>query len=249
MVFDSEITGFSGTGDVFEEIGGDAKLLIDGFEMTAGEAGRLIKAFIVGAIGVLEGRGPGSMDNDGKCLKCGEFDGSTPFILLDCAIDDGWVMPLLPAGSGTGTKGNLDANSSNSSMDGKACENSATVVKAGGGEDDPEDVGEGGPRLDGGTMACGDEAVELMFDGGIMAGGGGGGGGDETVGDSLCVRMGSGDLSGVARGEEGAAGNSRDVLLEVSMAKPASFNFLTRSAMEDPTCLLGPASTLSSLMD
>lgn len=77
---------------------------------------------------------------------------------------------------------------------------------------------------------------------------GGWGGADTSVGDNLCVRMGSGDLSGMERGVEGAAGNSREVRLEVSTANPASCNFLTRSAIEVPSRLLGPASLLSSLM-
>lgn len=110
------------------------------------------------------------------------------------------------------------------------------------------DVGEGGPRLEGGTTAWGDDVVELLFDGGMTAERGGGGGADTSVGDSLCVRMGSGDLSGMERGEEGATGNSRGVRLDVSTANPASFNFLTRSAMEFPTRLSGFASVLLSLM-
>lgn len=69
MVFNSGITGFSGTGDAFEMSGVDARLLIEGLEVIVGEAGRLMKAFMVGVIGVLEGRGPGSMDNDGNCLR------------------------------------------------------------------------------------------------------------------------------------------------------------------------------------
>lgn len=69
MVFDVEIAGFSGTGDVFGGSGEDARLLIDGFKAIVGEAGRLMKGFTVGVIGVLEGRGPGSMDNDGNCLN------------------------------------------------------------------------------------------------------------------------------------------------------------------------------------
>lgn len=110
------------------------------------------------------------------------------------------------------------------------------------------DVGEGGPRLEGGTTAWGDDVVELLFDGGMTAERGGGGGADTSVGDSLCVRMGSGDLSGMERGEEGATGNSRGVPLDVSTANPASFNFLTRSAMEFPTRLSGFAPALLSLM-
>jgi hypothetical protein len=127
MVFDAGITDFSGTGDDFEESGEGARLLIDGFGAIDGEAGRLMKAFMVGVIGVLEGRGPGSMDNDGKCLNRGEVGISTPFTPFGCEIDDRWVIPLLPVGCETGTDGNLDVNSSNSSIDGKACENSAIV--------------------------------------------------------------------------------------------------------------------------
>lgn len=62
-------TGFSGTGDVFERSGEGTGWLIDGFKAIAGEAGRLMRAFTVGVIGVLEGRGPGSIDNDGNCLN------------------------------------------------------------------------------------------------------------------------------------------------------------------------------------
>lgn len=247
MVFDAGITGFSGTGDVFEESGEDARLFIVGFGAIDGEAGRLMKAFMVGVIGVLEGRGPGSMDNDGKCLNRGEDGISAPFTPFACEIDDRWVIPLLPVGSETGTDGNLDVNSSNSSMVGKACENSAIVECASGGEDDAEDVGEGGPRLEGGTTAWGDDVVELLFDGGRTERGGGGGA-DTSVGDSLCERMGSGDLSEIGRGVGGATGTSRGLRLDVSTANPASFNFLTRSAMEFPTRLSGPASALSSLM-
>lgn len=87
-----------------------------------------MKAFTVGVIGVLEGRGPGSMDNDGNCFKRGEEGISTPFTPFDCEVDDQWVVLLFPVGSGTGTGGNLDANSSNSSMEGKACENPAIVL-------------------------------------------------------------------------------------------------------------------------
>lgn len=47
-----------------------------------------MKAFMVGVIGVLEGRGPGSIDNDGNCLKRGEADISTPFTPSDCEVDD-----------------------------------------------------------------------------------------------------------------------------------------------------------------
>ena len=90
--------------------------------------------------------------------------------------------------------------------------------------------------------------VELLFDGGMTAGSGGGGSADTRDGESLCVRIGSGDLSGMERGEEGTTGKSREARLEVSTANPASFNFLTRSAIELPTRLLGPASVLSSLI-
>lgn len=69
IVFDAGTTGFSGTGDAFEESEADARLLIDDFDVTSGEVGRLMREFMVGVIGVLEGRGPGSIDNDGNCLK------------------------------------------------------------------------------------------------------------------------------------------------------------------------------------
>ena len=69
IVCESAIIGFSGVGDVFEGSGEDARPFIDGFKTIVGEAGRLMKAFTVGVIGVLEGRGPGSMDKEGNCLN------------------------------------------------------------------------------------------------------------------------------------------------------------------------------------
>jgi hypothetical protein len=69
IVFDAGTTGFSGTGDGFEESGEDGRPLIDRFEVIAGEAGRLTKAFTVGVMGVLAGRGPGSIDRDGNSLN------------------------------------------------------------------------------------------------------------------------------------------------------------------------------------
>lgn len=74
---------------------------------------------MVGVIGVLEGRGPGSIENEGNCFRRGEFNGSTPFKPFNCDTDDRWVVLLFPVGSGAGTDGNLDANSSNSSIEGK----------------------------------------------------------------------------------------------------------------------------------
>lgn len=71
-------TGFSPWGEGFEDNDDDAKLLIDGFDVIAGEAGRLIKEFIVIVIGVLDGLGPGSMESEGNDFKRGSSTSSTP---------------------------------------------------------------------------------------------------------------------------------------------------------------------------
>lgn len=78
-MFVGGIVGFSNIGDDFGESGEDARLLMDGFEVIAGEAGRLMKEFMIGVMGVLEGRGPGSIDNDGNGLRAENIDESTPF--------------------------------------------------------------------------------------------------------------------------------------------------------------------------
>jgi len=57
-------------------------------------------------------------------------------------------------------------HSSNSSMDGNVCENSVRYDEDVCGEEEGDEVGEGGPRLERGTKACacGEGAVELDAD-------------------------------------------------------------------------------------
>lgn len=77
----------------------------------AGEAGRLAKVLIVGGIGVLDGRGPGSMGRAGNGFGCANSCGGNPSCL-----------PMLEP---VGRDGSFNPSaSSSSSIDGKALPNS-----------------------------------------------------------------------------------------------------------------------------
>lgn len=107
----------------------------------AGDAGRLLKVSIVGGMGVLEGRGPGSM---GRAGNRGGMNGD------------------LPALEPVGTDGSFSPScSSSSSMDGNDVANSVRLICDIRGEEPVDEDGEGGPKLDVGTRACGDGAEAL----------------------------------------------------------------------------------------
>ena len=135
------------TGDLDEDERSESP---DGFRGTvgdngerpgAGDAGRLLKVSMVGGIGVLEGRGPGSIGNAGK---------------------RGGMNGDLPALDPVGTDGSLSTScSSSSSMDGNEVANSVRLIWDVRGEEPVDEEGEGGPKLDVGTRACGDGTAAL----------------------------------------------------------------------------------------
>ena len=66
-----------------------------------------------------------------------------------------------------GTEGNKRASiSSSSSIEGKACWKPAKSKWFNRGEDEAEDVGEGGPKLEAGMRVCGEGFVEFVAVGG-----------------------------------------------------------------------------------
>jgi hypothetical protein len=128
--------------------------------------------------------------------------------------------------------------SSSSSIDGKACENSVKYEDEVCGDDDGEDVGDGGPRLDRGTKACGDGVVDVEFDVDSDAGGGKFEEAAEADTDvdarfefEYRFRIASGDTGGVGR----LVGGSRENRLLVAPTdRPASWRDRIRSAMLPP---------------
>lgn len=186
-----------------------------------GEAGRLAKELMVGVLGVLDGRGLGSTERIGK------------FLIIVASLRVSRVVGetrLLP-GSSTGTEGSCSSSSSfNSSIEGKACENSVRLYEDVCGDEGGEDVGDGGPRLDRGTNACGEGAVE--FEAEVE----GKGRFDEADADAeerfeleKRFRTTSGDIGGV-----GGILISREKRLVVLTDRPASWRDRIRSAMLPP---------------
>lgn len=83
-----------------------------GMGSRAGDPGRLAKELVVGVLGVLDGRGPGSTGRIGKFLNI------APSLRLSRGIGRGFVPPV-------GTDGSCKPPiSSSSSIEGNICENS-----------------------------------------------------------------------------------------------------------------------------
>lgn len=119
-----------------------------------GELGRLWNVSIVGGIGVLDGRGPISMGKLGNGL--GWNMGGTAFA---CDMD-GFLLErdpelLVPVGC----EGIFNPSiSSSSSIEGNVVAKLSRLRADIRGEEEVEEDGEGGPRLEVGTRACGDGA-------------------------------------------------------------------------------------------
>jgi hypothetical protein len=193
----------------------------DGKVGMVGEGGRLAKELVVGVFGVLDGRGPGSTERTGKFLK----------IVASLRVSRVVVATRLLPGSSMGTEGNCSSSSSsNSSIEGKVWENSVRLYEDVCGDEDGEDVGDGGPRLDKGTSACGEGAVEfeveaegkVRFDDADTDA-------EERLGLEKRFRMVSGDIGGV-----GGILISREKRLVVLTDRPASWRDRMRSAMLPP---------------
>ncbi len=115
----------------------------------AGELGRLWKVSIVGGIGVLDGRGI-SIGSTGNGL--GWIRGGAPLALR--SANDGLLerepVLLVPVGSGRSLRTSI---SSISSIEGKVCAKSCKLKTDMRGEDEVDEEGEGGPKLEVGTSA------------------------------------------------------------------------------------------------
>lgn len=237
--------------------------MLEGFLGTSGdlmgEAGLLLKLSTLG-MGVLEGRGPGSMDRIGNGL-----DGSMGDMGA-CIESGGWfcggwfsvgLSPVYeyfvePVTEGC-TAGSFNASiSSSSSIEGKAWLKSVRLIRLlSRGEDDADDAGDGGPKLEAGIGMCGEDVVIV---------------GEVTPGDGIRgdgrfwmdIRCGlgiSGDLGCDALDTDGVGGieavngivgvvgtdgscRSLDMRLEVTFvgltARPAFWSARIRSAMLPP---------------
>ena len=131
---------------------------LDGFRGTvgengtlAGEPGRLWNVSMVGGMGVLDGRGPRSMGSTGNGLGC--TNGGEEEVACRSAIDiapERESSPLVPVPSVRSLSASI---SSISSIEGKvwakSCRLSTDIL----GEEDVDEDGEGGPRLEVGTSA------------------------------------------------------------------------------------------------
>ena len=205
-----------------------------------GDAGRLTKELVVGVLGVLDGLGPKSKGSVGKLLNIppslrvsrgGSFDGVV-IVVVGCE-----ALPLmLPP---VGIDGTIchPLTSSSSSIDGKACENSVRYDDDVCGEEEGEEVGDGGPRLERGTKACGEGAVEFDAESGCAVGGAKfddvEANAEERLELEYRFRMASGDTGGV--GNVAVVGRSREKRLLVGTTeRPASWRDRMRSAMLPP---------------
>lgn len=217
----------------------------DGFRGTvgdigwrAGDAGRLTNASMVGGMGVLDGRGAWSIGRTGNVFANALGVVANPFISISSSAPDALLAREveLPAVAPMGII------SSSSSMEGKLCVKSEKFRWDMRGEEDAEEVGEGGPKLEAGTSAWGEDIVELAVIGVARTVGLSGVGGDSRVRFWRDIRFafgrtGSGDMG---------VGISRDNRLVVETARPASCNNRMRSAMLPPDVRIGPSASSSA---
>lgn len=156
-----------------------------------GDAGRLTNELVIGGMGVLEGRSIGTK----SLIDGAEGNGSS--------ANRSRLLPL-PLVIPDGTEGRLNRGFSfNSSIDGNDWENPAMsrfFMFSRRGDEEGDDDGDGGPRVEGDTMVCWEEVEEM------------GVGGDKVdnnarvddVGNEVDIRLG-------ARGEGGIFDASRDM--------------------------------------
>lgn len=206
---------------------------------------------------------PVSVGITGKFCAARVGDGA-----LDEDDSSGYVIPFV-APFISGMSGGDGASSSSSSMDGNVCENSARLKADARGEEDEDEVGEGGPSVDGETKVCCDELEAVDTIGGaascVWIGGGWGGcccvatlevevdvdasadvvPKERSVGDmsdaSECIESRLEGLVGEIGMFVGALGRSREMRLPVLMLMPAFWSARIRSAMLPPEVTSGPS--------
>lgn len=182
----------------------------------------------IGVIGVLEGRGPGSIDNTGKLLILDRVACSPVPLAWDIDIDDRRLEVLLPVGWTLGTLGKRKLTLSislSSSMEGKLCATSEMedANKDRRGDDESEDVGDGGPRDEGGTTACGEDVAELDAEDAVLSEAEG------RLGRVVFNREGEGVIPG---------GSSREKRFVAGSTTPFWPSIFNRSATKFPTLTL-----------
>lgn len=178
-----------------------------------GELGRLWNVSIVGGIGVLDGRGPMSIGSTGNGFGC--MSGGRPLALrseMDGLLEREPVLlvPVMLDGSFR------TSISSISSIEGNVCVKSCRLSIDIRGEDDVDDGGDGGPRLDVGTRAWGEGAAVVGEPRDCAKDEGGAVGGDSIWRDKRLGRFAS---EGDTRGERD--GISLDIRLVVETDRPA----------------------------
>lgn len=112
-------------------------------------------------MGVLEGRGPGSIGRAGNC-----FENVDTGELLSKTWSEYLLEPVMRVFKGGADGSFAPSISSISSIDGKLWLKSVRLKREDmRGEDEVDDVGEGGPKLDAGIKVCGEGDVELLASG------------------------------------------------------------------------------------
>lgn len=208
----------------------------------AGDAGRLINVSIVGGIGVLDGRGPRSMGRTGNGFDGTNGGRSARSSRGVCGPERDPVLPVP-----VGTEGSSSPSiSSISSIDGNACAKSAMLRCDNRGDDEAEDDGDGGPKLDAGTSACGDgdgiDALAAI--------------GDPEPADDSADRFidGEGMVGRDSRFvfatsvDDPAGDTSRESRFVVETANPAFCSERIRSAMLTPVVRAGASDSSSVLV-
>lgn len=245
----------------------------DGFRGTAGargergdgELGRLLKVSMLG-IGVLEGRGPGSIGRAGNCFEKTDGEYTVLGELKSATLSECLLEPVAK-GFNAGVEGSLSTSISSSSLiEGNVWLKSVKLRRDDmRGEEDVDDVGDGGPKLEAGISVCGDGAVELPGTGeawlgegingegsvcsGVRRGLGMSGTGECVVTEAAGV---GGTEPGVVVGAEGSEGNcrSREMRFEITLvgdtAIPAFCKARMRSAMLPPGFRIGPSESSDS---
>ena len=133
----------------------------EGFNGTVdlvGEAGRLLKLLTVGVTGVLDGRSMGTV----KLLNEVRGDADDSPVQESFATDLLDSLLLGPVGTEGGLK---PGSSSSSSIDGNACVKPERSKLFSCGDDEGDEDGDGGPKVEGETRVWGDGADDIGVEG------------------------------------------------------------------------------------
>jgi hypothetical protein len=191
-------------------------------------------------MGVLDGRCPSSMGSTGKDLEA-RFGEPSPAWWVLGGRWEAWPLELSVRASTSGTDRRLSISSS-SSMEGKVWLNSTGVRKDVRGEEEVEDVGDGGPRAEGDTKEWDVGGVFDNFDDADALWLMGGDNRERDCREFLVVRVPSEDVDVGESGTAVVVGSSLETRLAVLTDNPASCNDRIRSAMLPPDSFCTPFS-------